>query len=132
MVSLMDFAKLLRKKWCQFFIISWKIEKRTLFHFIQCGHNSYKTKNRKRHYKIGKLQTQIFHVYRCQSLNKILANQFHYVYKEIYTMIKEDLFQICKAVSTIEISQSNPLYQQTTEKIHTLLSVVAETAFDKI
>ena len=30
-------------------------------------------------------------------------------------MIKDDLFQICKAVLTIEINQSKPSYQQTTE-----------------
>ena len=35
-------------------------------------------------------------------INKILVNQIHNVYKELFTTIKNDLVQVCKTVSAFK------------------------------
>lgn len=55
-----------------------------------------------KHYKTEKLQTSIFYECRCKN-QKMLANQSDNVWKELYTMVKQNLSRECKPGSNSKI-----------------------------
>ena len=64
-------------------------------------------------------------------LSKILANRIQQHIKKLFTMIKWDSFLGCRAGSTFA-SQSMSYITLIKDKNHTILSIDAEKAFDKI
>ena len=91
-----------------------------------------KTLNKSRHHKERKLQTNIPDEHRCKKLNKILANQIQKYTKRIihhdqvgFISGMQQWYNIQKCINIINHINKN-------DKNHTIISIDAEKAFDKI